>query len=321
MTVTSKFTGFLAAEGFLAQMQRELPRPFAQYERLLLFRDGGPTPRSFWAQNTWHDVSISAFSSIAEAARLLRAHGRNWCLLPVSHHRRAQLIQQQLPHLSQKPIVFGSSARRSALGSWSLIDANTMVFSANTSSIYPHGEAQFVENHDDPPSRAYLKLWELFTTLDLKPKEGSRCIELGAAPGGWTWVLAEFCKAHVIGIDRAPLAPRLMQNSLVHYQQGDAFGVDPKNYAAQPLDWFFSDLICYPEKLFQTISKWLDADACKNFVCTLKFQGEEHYNIIESFAKIPGSQLAHLSHNKHELTWWLIRDATKAQKLDLKHQL
>lgn len=318
MVTPSELIGFLAPEGFLPQLERELPKPFQQHDRLLLFhKESLPEAKPHWVQNIWYDVKFASFTSISAAAKILRENGRNWCFLPLSHYRRGQLIQQQLPHLSQKPIVFGTSAPRSPLGSFALLDGNTMIYAKQGASIYPHGEAVFMEDHINPPSRAYLKLWELFTTLDLKPKAGSRCLELGAAPGGWTWVLAEFCKAHVIGVDRAELAPRLMVNPLVKHQQGDAFAVDPNIYKAEPLDWFFSDLICYPEKLYQTVMKWLEADACKNFVCTLKFQGDEHYRIIDSFAKIPGSQLLHLSHNKHELTWWLIRDPGQSTKLDL----
>jgi 23S rRNA (cytidine2498-2'-O)-methyltransferase len=43
------------------------------------------------------------------------------------------------------------------------------------------------------------------------------------------------------------------------------------------------------------------------FLCTLKFQGETDHATARAFAAIPGSQLLHLSCNKHELTWALVR--------------
>ena len=54
---------------------------------------------------------------------------------------------------------------------------------------------EFIEDKHSPSSRAYLKLWETFTRFQEYPKEGDKCLELGAAPGGWTWVLANLgCK-------------------------------------------------------------------------------------------------------------------------------
>jgi 23S rRNA (cytidine2498-2'-O)-methyltransferase len=43
----------------------------------------------------------------------------------------------------------------------------------------------------------------------------------------------------------------------------------------------------------------------KNFVCTLKFQGETDHDSAAAFAAIPGARLLHLHHNKHELTFLL----------------
>ncbi len=38
-------------------------------------------------------------------------------------------------------------------------------------------------------------------------------------------------------------------------------------------------------------------------VCTVKFQGETDFAACDAFAAIPGGQLLHLFHNKHELTF------------------
>jgi len=42
-------------------------------------------------------------------------------------------------------------------------------------------------------------------------------------------------------------------------------------------------------------------------VCTLKCQGEADRDTIRAFAAIPGARVLHLCHNKHELTWALLR--------------
>ena len=45
------------------------------------------------------------------------------------------------------------------------------------------------------------------------------------------------------------------------------------------------------------------ADAPRRIVCTLKFQGATDHDTVAAFAAIPGGQLMHLFHNKHELTF------------------
>jgi 23S rRNA (cytidine2498-2'-O)-methyltransferase len=71
------------------------------------------------------------------------------------------------------------------------------------------------------------------------------------------------------------------------------------------MDWVFSDVICYPPRLYEWVQRWLASGLCKNFVCTIKMQGSEpDFETTRLFAAIPGSTVVHLYHNKHELTWW-----------------
>ena len=70
---------------------------------------------------------------------------------------------------------------------------------ARCASPFPHGEVGFVEDKAIPPNRAYLKLWEAFTLLGRHPGAGERCLDMGASPGGWTWVLQSL-GAQVLGI-------------------------------------------------------------------------------------------------------------------------
>ena len=80
-----------------------------------------------------------------------------------------------------------------------------------------------------------------------------------------------------------------------------AFALAPD--AIGPLDWFFSDIVCYPTRLLELVRRWLAAGTVRRFVCTLKFQGATDHATAREFAAIPGSRLIHLHHNKHELTW------------------
>ena len=199
-------TAYLAARGFEAELEAELTDISAQYGRLYVSE--APAVNSVWAQNIWHNPVTLHIDSIKQAAAQLKALQRNWALYDFQLHRRAKLIEEQLPHVSAKPITFPSPLPTAPLGSWTLLDANTILASASCSSPYRNGEVLFVEDKETPPNRAYLKLWEFFTITGIRPDPAALCIDLGACPGGWSWVLANFgCK--VIAVDKSPLDPCL----------------------------------------------------------------------------------------------------------------
>ena len=101
--------------------------------------------------------------------------------------------------------------------------------------------------------------------------------------------------AKVVAVDKAPLAPRIAK--LVECRQESAFGLKPEK-----TDWLFSDVICEPARLLKLVERWLPV--APNIVCTLKFKGATDHATAQKFAEIPGSQLVHLHHNRHELTWY-----------------
>ncbi len=295
-----KRTGYLAAEGLEKALLRELKNVEQQIDRLIITE--GDEQEVYWAQNVWRDLKIIPFDSISDGAKKLRSLQGLWVHYPHTHLRRAALIQEKLPYFSPKPLSFLAAQPKSSLGSWTLLDANTLVASAHCSSPLPNGEYHFNETKL-PPSRAYLKLWEAFTRLGCRPKPGDLCLELGASPGSWSWVLSSL-GASVIAVDKAPLAQSFPG---VTFLKKDAFQINPHDF--KEVSWVFSDLICFPEKLLSWIHLWLEMGSKANFICTLKFQGDEQYAIIEEFKKIPGIKLMHLFHNKHELTMALLRDA------------
>ena len=298
MSQSGSVTGYLAPEGFVEELRTELVEISGAYGRLLL--SPGPPKPAAWVANLWLDPVELPIASIGDAAKQLRAIQRNWALYPHAQHRRAALIEAKLPKVSAKPLVFPASAPTAPLGSWTLIDSGTLLASARCSSAFPNGEPLFVEDKRAPPSRAYLKLWEALTLLGELPKPGDRCLDLGSSPGGWTWVLASL-GANVISVDKAALDPRISAMRGVEVRRESAFGLDPREIG--PIDWLFSDVICYPARLLRLIERWLAAGTCRRFVCTLKFQGATDHETARRFAAIPGSQLRHLHQNRHELTW------------------
>ncbi len=291
-------TAYLAAEGFVDELAHELGAVDRAHGRLLIA--AGPPRPAVWAANVWLGPQEIAIASISDGAAKLRAIQRNWAVYAPYLHRRATLIQEQLPTVSSKPLVFGTPPPSAPLGSWTLLDAETILASPRCTSPFPHGEVDFVEDRSGPPSRAYLKLWEALTLIGCRPGPGERCLDLGSSPGGWSWGLQRM-GAQVVSVDKAPLAPEIARLPGIEHRFESAFALDPR--AVGPVDWLFSDIVCYPARLLALVERWLAAGTCRNFVCTIKFQGKTDHETARRFAAIPGSQLRHLYHNKHELTW------------------
>lgn len=302
-------TAYLAPLGFESDLEQEIKlkgiKIISRYGRLFLTEDDkqNPSHEISWAQDTWPDCETVSINSIADGAKKLKQRGVRWALFSQGLHRRASLIQTQLPKLKAPPLEFLDKNVSANIGSWTLLDTDQILISNRTLSPCPRGEVMFKENRH-APSRAYLKLWELFTLHGIKPKRGERCLDLGASPGGWTWVLNEL-GCQVVAVDRSPLAPQLMKSKNIEFIKRNALTIKPNDI--ESVDWFFSDVICYPKDLYALVEYWLEKNGCRNFVCTLKFKGPTDHAIANRFSSIPNSRLRHLYCNKHELTWWLTR--------------
>ncbi|HUB97885.1 MAG TPA: hypothetical protein VL993_18315, partial [Stellaceae bacterium] len=158
--VESACLGYLAPEGFVDVLRQELAGDAVRevHGRLVLV-DGLERPVA-WVANVWRNPVRIPIRSIGDGAKKLRAIQRNWALYSVAAHRRAALIAEQLPAVSARPVMFGAPAPKAPLGSWTLLDAETILASPSCSNPFPNGEVRFVEDRKAPPSRAYLKLWE-----------------------------------------------------------------------------------------------------------------------------------------------------------------
>ena len=298
-------SAYWAPEKFEAELREELGSDFlGQHGRLFL--SSAPARELVWAHSTWTSPSLIEITSITDAAKKLRAlRAGPWALAPLEHLRRSVLIEEQVRGRSRKPasVVKFLAPLRPLLGEFGLIENGLMIASPTTSTWIPQGEPTFEES-PDAPSRAYLKLWEFFTVGGIFPLANQTCLDLGASPGGWTWVLAKL-GARVTSIDKAELAPNVARMPGVRLLKTDAFKLKPSDIG--PLDWLFSDVICEPKRLLELVHTWQESGLCKNFVCTIKFKGATDFKILAEFLKIQGSHARHMFHNKHEVTWWSIQ--------------
>jgi 23S rRNA C2498 (ribose-2'-O)-methylase RlmM len=157
-----------------------------------------------------------------------------------------------------------------------------------------------------PPSRAYGKLEEAFAWMDAEPRAGQICVDLGAAPGSWTYAAARR-GAQVLAVDRAPLAPAVARLSGVTAVAGNAFTYEPPG----PVDWLLSDVICEPARAIALVDAWLPR--ARHLVVTVKFKGRDQYGALAALsplfdrARPAFARLKHLAHNKNEVTVMVTR--------------
>jgi 23S rRNA (cytidine2498-2'-O)-methyltransferase len=304
-------------ENRVAELRRELNEPDAfEFGPLLLSRQD-PKFDAVWAHNIWSEVKVSKISSISTAANELRPLRRKWhrAYAPEDLFRRSSLIESELPRWKRPILKFPGEVPPADWGSWTLLDKDWLLFGAQNSSPFLSGIAKFEELSDEilikPPSQAYKKIWEGLSLVGRWPQKGEVCVDLGSSPGGWTWALLEL-GAEVHSVDRSELDPNLARYPLISqrpfFYRSDAFKFRTE-LVKKKVDWVFSDVICYPERLKEFMETWGKLEPRPNLMFTLKFQGETDFSTIEHFRNYPGSFLRHLSVNKHEITWiWLNKD-------------
>ena len=255
-----------------------------------------------FAQDIWLEPQIIAFQSISEAVKILRQAGKFWYLHPLNQIRRSRLIESQLRKCPPLIRHFPIEEDIPLVGAFSLLDQNTLAYSVNRLKKWPQGKCLFIEDKTNPPNRAYLKLWEALTLLEKYPTAGQSALDLGASPGGWTYVMQSFGTT-VTAVDKALLDPRVATLPGVRFLQQSAFALDPSTLE-QTYDWVLSDIACYPDRAYALIMKWIASGKAKQMIFTIKLQGKTELSTLKQFQAIPNSRIINLFYNKHEATFF-----------------
>ena len=170
--------------------------------------------------------------------------------------------------------------------------------------------------HADAPSRSALKLEEaLLVLLDEGERrrllrDGMRAADLGAAPGGWTWVLTRH-GLRVQSIDNGPLRQHVLDTGLVEHLRADGFSWQP----AQALDWMVCDMVEQPRRVAERMATWLREGWCRHAIFNLKLPMKKRWQetrlCLDLFAAQAGEPLAirakQLYHDREEITVFATR--------------
>jgi 23S rRNA (cytidine2498-2'-O)-methyltransferase len=165
--------------------------------------------------------------------------------------------------------------------------------------------------HADAPSRSALKLEEALLTLLTDEerqrllRDGMRSADLGAAPGGWTWVLVRN-GLHVTSVDNGPLRQHLLDSGRVDHLRADGFQWQPK----APLDWMVCDMVEQPRRVAERMATWLREGWCRHAIFNLKLPMKKRWDetrlcleLFEQQARKPLLVRARqLYHDREEIT-------------------
>lgn len=166
----------------------------------------------------------------------------------------------------------------------------------------------------EAPSRSALKLEEALLLFvpegerRTRLRPGMRAVDLGAAPGGWTWVLASRGLV-VTAVDNGPLDRSLLESGLVEHVEADGFTWRP----LRTVDWLVCDMVTAPARVAKLVGLWASRGLCREAVFNLKLPSVRRLAEVRRAAGIVARELEragarftlrfkHLYHDREEVT-------------------
>lgn len=164
------------------------------------------------------------------------------------------------------------------------------------------------------PSRSFLKMEEALERMPVKPVAGEKVIDLGAAPGGWTYsFLKRGCD--VLAVDHGPMKLPDAQpgwGTCRHVTENGITFQPPVEWT--PLDWLVGDMLVAPGVALGLLRRWIDSGKARRIVCNIKLPQENPYESIRPVEQMMQYQTSYryeivqLYHDRREVTVMAWRD-------------
>ena len=135
----------------------------------------------------------------------------------------------------------------------------------------------------EAPSRSTLKLAEAIEVFMDRSEQkrllrpGMQAVDLGAAPGGWTWQMVQR-GIRVTAVDNGPMKGVMSKHPLVQHLRQDGFKYVP----ARAVDWLLCDMVEQPSKVATLIGTWFVAGLTKHAIFNLKLPMKQRVAALES---------------------------------------
>lgn len=189
----------------------------------------------------------------------------------------------------------------------------------DNASPWPMGIAR-LRMPRNAPSRSTLKLAEAFEALMTEEertaslKAGLRAVDLGAAPGGWSFQFAER-GLHVYSVDNGILADSLLATGMVEHVRADGFTWRPDR---RQVEWMVCDMVEQPSRIAQLVADWTASGRCRRSIFNLKLPMKKRFDELKRCREIIDKRFKqhsdayvlrfrHLYHDREEVTGYLAR--------------
>ena len=135
----------------------------------------------------------------------------------------------------------------------------------------------------EAPSRSTMKLAEAIEVFMDKSeqtrllRQGMQAVDLGAAPGGWTWQLVRR-GIRVTAVDNGPMKGVLATHPLVQHLKQDGFKYAPR----KAVDWLVCDMVEKPSRVATLVGAWFVAGWCKHTIFNLKLPMKQRVAALDS---------------------------------------
>jgi 23S rRNA (cytidine2498-2'-O)-methyltransferase len=135
----------------------------------------------------------------------------------------------------------------------------------------------------EAPSRSTMKLAEAIEVFMDRSEQtrllraGMQAVDLGAAPGGWTWQMIKR-GIRVTAVDNGPIKGAPAKHPLVEHLKQDGFKFAPR----KAVDWLICDMVEKPAKVATLIGDWFAAGWCKHAIFNLKLPMKQRLVAVDS---------------------------------------
>ncbi|MDP1636253.1 MAG: 23S rRNA (cytidine(2498)-2'-O)-methyltransferase RlmM [Gallionellaceae bacterium] len=171
----------------------------------------------------------------------------------------------------------------------------------------------------EAPSRSTLKLAEAIEVFMDRGeqtrllRQGMTAVDLGAAPGGWTWQLVKR-GIRVTAVDNGPMKGVLAKHPLVQHLKQDGFKYVPR----KAVDWLVCDMVEKPARVAALVGEWFAAGLTKHAIFNLKLPMKQRIAAVEGAlggirARLDEEGISYrmeakqLYHDREEITVFLVR--------------
>lgn len=182
-----------------------------------------------------------------------------------------------------------------------LIDFNRAIVSLSAFSL---GQKR-MQMDPESPSRSYLKIEEAYRIIGLQPHKNEKVVDLGAAPGGWSYSALKR-GAQVTAVDNGRLREPVKSHPNIIHLKEDALKFTP----GKSFDWLFCDMIGNPDFILDMLNKWLKNSWCLRFVVNLKIGRSDPISLLKKIKDLKRGlilqcsllKIRHLYHDREEIT-------------------